>query len=102
MLLLDATNRDIHTSDVCRGSLNASMIRESEIIHDTVRHNAARLIVAHNHPGGDPEPSQEDVVVTRNSVEAGELLDINVIDHSVIGRRQHVSLHERGLDSDVA
>ena len=78
------------------------MIRESEIIHDTVRHNAARLIVARNHPSGDPAPSPEDVAVTRNIVEAGKLLDINVLDHLVIGHRQDVSLCKRGLGFDAA
>ena len=82
--------------------MNASMIRVGEIVRDAVWLNAARLIVARNHPSGDPAPSPEDVAVTRNIVEAGKLLDINVLDHLAIGRRQYVSLRERGMGFDAA
>jgi DNA repair protein RadC len=102
LLPLDTKNRVIHTLDVYHSSLNASMIRVGEIFRDAVRLNAAGLIVAYNHPSGDPAPSPEDVAVTGNIVEAGKLLDINVLDHLVIGHRQDVSLCKRGLGFDAA
>jgi DNA repair protein RadC len=65
-----------------------------------VRTNAAALIVAHNHPSGDPSPSPEDIKVTRQLVKAGKLLDIEVLDHVIIGRQRYVSLKERQLGFD--
>jgi DNA repair protein RadC len=62
-----------------------------------VRRNAASIIVAHNHPSGDPTPSPDDIAVTRAIVEAGKLLDIDVLDHLVIGSGKFVSLKQRGL-----
>jgi DNA repair protein RadC len=68
-----------------------------EVFRDAVRRNSAALIVAHNHPSGDPTPSPEDVLVTRQIVEAGKLLDIDVLDHLILSSRRYVSLRERGL-----
>ena len=79
------------------GSLNASAVRIGELFKHAIRENAAALIVAHNHPSGDPSPSREDVAVTRQIVQAGKLLDIQVLDHVVIGHQRFVSLKERGL-----
>ena len=72
-------------------------MRVGEVFREAIRLNAAALIVAHNHPSGDPTPSPEDVNVTRQIVEAGKLLDIDVLDHLVIGQGRWVSLKERGL-----
>ena len=77
--------------------LNTSLIRIGEVFREAVKANAAGLIVVHNHPSGDPAPSPEDVAVTRALVEAGKLLDVEVLDHLVIGRQRFVSLKERGL-----
>ncbi len=68
-----------------------------ELFREAVKHNAVSLILVHNHPSGDPTPSPEDVAVTREVVQAGKLLDIDVLDHLVIGRQRYVSLKERGL-----
>ena len=68
-----------------------------ELFREAIRLNAAALIVAHNHPSGDPTPSAEDVHVTRQIVEAGKLLNVDVLDHLVIGQQRWVSLKERGL-----
>jgi DNA repair protein RadC len=97
VLLLDTRNRVIGVHEVYKGSLNVSMIRIGEVFREAVRRNCAALIVAHNHPSGDPAPSTEDVNVTRQLVDAGELLDIEVLDHLVIGHGQYVSMKERGL-----
>jgi DNA repair protein RadC len=79
------------------GSLNASLIRVGEIFKEALKRNSAALIVVHNHPSGDPTPSPEDVLVTREIVSAGKLLDIDVLDHLVIGQGRFVSMRERGL-----
>ena len=98
VILLDTRNRMIGSPlEVYHGSLNTSLIRVAEVFREAVKVNAASLIVAHNHPSGDPSPSPEDVAVTRAVVEAGKLLDIDVLDHLVFGRHRFVSLKERGL-----
>jgi DNA repair protein RadC len=98
VLLLDTRNRLMgQPIEVYHGSLNTSLIRTGEIFRDAIKVNAAGIIVAHNHPSGDPSPSPEDVAVTQALVEAGKLLDIAVLDHLVIGRQRFVSLKERGL-----
>jgi DNA repair protein RadC len=97
VLLLDTRNRLLDKVEVYRGSLNTSMIRVGELFREAIKQNAASIIVAHNHPSGDPSPSPDDVAVTRMMVEAGKLLDISVHDHLVIGQNRFVSLKERGL-----
>ena len=96
-LYLDTRNRLLGSETVYVGSLNASHIRVSEVFREAVKRNCASLIVAHNHPSGDPTPSPEDVEVTRLLVAAGKLLDIEVLDHLIIGQQRFVSLRERGL-----
>jgi len=97
VLLLDTRNRVLAAVTVYIGSLNSSLIRIGEIFREAIRQNAAAIIVAHNHPSGDPAPSPEDVAVTRNIISAGKLLDIECLDHLVIGQQRFVSLKERGL-----
>jgi DNA repair protein RadC len=85
---------------IYRGSLNAASMRVAEVFKDAIRANSAAMIVAHNHPSGDPAPSAEDVRVTKSLVQAGKLLDIDVLDHIVIAQNRYVSLKERGLGFD--
>ncbi|HEY5671122.1 MAG TPA: DNA repair protein RadC, partial [Anaerolineales bacterium] len=85
VILLDNRNRMITVEAVYRGSVNSSQVRVGELFKAAVRRNAAALIVVHNHPSGDPTPSPDDVAVTRAIVQAGKLLDIDVLDHLVIG-----------------
>ncbi len=96
-VLLDTKNHVMRIADVYAGSLNAAVVRVGEVFRAAVRANAASIIVVHNHPSGDPTPSPEDVRVTEMIVEAGELLDINVLDHLIIGRNRYTSLKERRL-----
>jgi DNA repair protein RadC len=96
-LLLDTRNRVLKTHTVYIGSLNTASVRVGEVFREAIRANCAALIVVHNHPSGDPTPSPEDVQVTRLIVEAGSLLQIDVLDHLIIGRQRFVSLKERGL-----
>lgn len=94
---LDTRNHVLHIETVYRGSLNSSQIRVGELFKSAIRRSAANIIVVHNHPSGDPTPSPDDVAVTRAIIQAGKLLDIEVLDHIVIGRGRFVSLKERGL-----
>jgi DNA repair protein RadC len=96
-VLLDTRNRWLRTVEVYVGSLNTSVVRIGEVFREAVRANAAAVIVAHNHPSGDPSPSPEDVAVTRALVEAGRLLDIEVLDHVIVCRDRHLSLRQAGL-----
>jgi DNA repair protein RadC len=97
VILLDTRNRVLEIVEVYQGSLNSSPVRVGELFKAAVRRNAAAIIVVHNHPSGDPTPSPDDVAVTRAIVQAGKLLDVDVLDHLVIGGGQCVSLKERGL-----
>lgn len=97
VILLDIRNRVLRIATIYIGSLNTSVVRVGELFRAAIKENAAGLIVAHNHPSGDPSPSPEDVKVTKQIVSAGELLGIQVHDHVVIGRNRYVSLKERGL-----
>ena len=97
VLLLDRRNRVMETVEVYKGSVNSSQVRIGEVFKEAVRKNASALVVVHNHPSGDPTPSPDDVAVTRAIVQAGKLLDVEVLDHLVIGQGKWVSLKERGL-----
>ncbi len=97
VLVLDTKNHVLAMPDVFVGSVNSTTIRTAEVFRDAVRRNAPGIIIVHNHPSGDPTPSAEDAGVTREIVAAGKALDIEVLDHVVIGRNGHVSLKERGL-----
>jgi DNA repair protein RadC len=102
VLFLDTRNRVLGSEPVYKGSLNQSQVRVGEVFREAVRRNCAAVIVAHNHPSGDPSPSPEDVAVTRDLVAAGRLLGIEVLDHLVIGQQRWVSLRERGLGFEAA
>ena len=97
VILLDTRNRVLQIEEVYHGSLNSSQVRVGELFKAAIRRNAAAIIVAHNHPSGDPSPSPDDIAITRAIVQAGKLLDVDVLDHVVIGRGRFVSLKERGL-----
>lgn len=97
VILLDIRNRVEQILTIYRGSLNSSQVRVGELFKAAIRRNAAALIVVHNHPSGDPAPSPDDVALTRAIVQAGKLLDVEVLDHLVIGRGRFVSMKERGL-----
>jgi DNA repair protein RadC len=93
---LNARHQLIARRLVSVGSLSASIVHPREVFQPAVAASAAGLIVAHNHPSGDPEPSPEDVAVTRRLREAGELLGIELVDHVVVAGRGYVSLKARG------
>lgn len=97
VILLDIRNRVEQILTIYRGSLNSSQVRVGELFKAAIRRNAAALIVVHNHPSGDPAPSPDDIALTRAIVQAGKLLDVEVLDHLVIGRGRFASMKERGL-----
>jgi DNA repair protein RadC len=98
MLLLDRRNRVLDIEEIYQGSVNSSQVRVGEIFHAAVGRLASAIIIVHNHPSGDPTPSPDDVAVARAIVQAGKLLDIETLDHLIIGQAgKWVSLKERGL-----
>lgn len=101
VMLLDTRNRVLDVVELYHGSLNTALVRVGEVFKPAVRRNAAAILVVHNHPSGDPTPSPDDVAITRAIVQAGRLLDIDVLDHLVIGQGRFVSLKERGLGFDA-
>lgn len=96
-LHLDAKNRLISREVVSLGHLTSALVHPREVFKAAILANAASIAFVHNHPSGSPEPSREDVEITRRLVKAGELLGIPVLDHVVIATRGHVSLAERGF-----
>ncbi len=97
VVLLNTRNQVMAVPEVYRGSVNTSLIRVSEVFREAVRGNCPALVVVHNHPSGDPTPSSEDVRVTEQIVKAGKLLDIEVLDHLIIGQQRYISLKEQRL-----
>jgi DNA repair protein RadC len=97
VLNLDTRNRVMSLTRLYQGSVNSSQIRVGEVFRQAITDNAPSLVVAHNHPSGDASPSPDDVSVTRAIVQAGKLLDIEVLDHIVVACMGFVSLKERGL-----
>ena len=93
---LNTKNQVIHKQTIFVGSLNASIVHPREVFREGIKRSAASLICFHNHPSGNPTPSQEDIEVTRRLVECGKLLGIDVLDHIVIGDNTYVSLKEKG------
>ena len=97
VLLLDGKNRIIRRVQVSEGSLNQSIVHPREVFSPAVKESAAAMILVHNHPTGDPAPSQEDIAITRRLKEAGEIMGIRVLDHIIIGDGEYLSFVERGL-----
>jgi DNA repair protein RadC len=97
VLLLDRRNRVLEIVEIYQGSVNSSQVRVGEVFRPAIQRLASAIVVCHNHPSSDPTPSPDDVAVTRAIVQAGKLLDIDVLDHLVIAHTRWVSLKERGL-----
>ncbi len=102
VLTLNTRNRILNIHLVYQGSLNSSQVRVGELFKPAILDNAAAIIIAHNHPSGDVTPSPDDVAVTRAIVDAGKILDIDVLDHLVIAGGEFVSLKQRGLGFSIS
>lgn len=97
VILLDSARRVVAIPTIYIGTLNASVLRVAEIYREALLRNCPALLLVHNHPTGDPTPSPEDVEITRTLIAAGSLLDIQLLDHLIIGRQDWSSLKELGL-----
>ena len=100
VLLLNAKNGVLRTRTVYIGNVSAALVRVAELFRDAVRAHAAGLIVVHNHPSGDPEPSPDDLHLTAEAIAAGRLLDIPLRDHVILAANGFVSLRDRGVAFD--
>jgi len=94
---LDSRNQEIKREIVSVGSLNANLVHPREVFEPAVRNLAAQIILAHNHPSGDPEPSEDDLEITKRLVESGKILGIEVIDHIIITKTGFISFKEKNL-----
>ena len=97
VILLDSAQRVITAPTIYIGTINLSVLRIAEIYREAIAHSSPAIILAHNHPSGDPTPSPEDIELTRALATAGQLLDIRFVDHIIIGRQGWVSLREQGF-----
>jgi DNA repair protein RadC len=95
--LLNALHEVMAIETISIGSLNVSIVRPREVFRPAIINSAASVVLVHSHPSGDPEPSEEDVSITKRLVQAGELLGIQVLDHVIVASRGVVSLRERQL-----
>ena len=96
ILCLNTKNKIAGVHTVSIGSLSSSIVHPREVFKAAILNNAASIILMHNHPSGDPEPSREDIEITHRLVNAGNILGINVLDHIIIGDGRYISLKEQG------
>ncbi len=94
ILLLDAKSHLVEKASLYQGTANSSVLRAAEVFRPAIIRNCPGLILCHNHPSGDPTPSKEDIETTKQLVEAGRILDIELVDHIIIGHQRFVSLKE--------
>lgn len=98
-ILITLNTKNIVTGyfEVHRGTINTSLVHPREVFKRALLNNASNIMVAHNHPSGDPNPSKEDIQITERLKEAGNLLGINLIDHIIVGEDKYISLKEKGV-----
>ena len=97
VLLVSTNSEVIDTQEIYKGTVNSAAVRVAEVLKPAVLKNAPSIIVVHNHPSGDPTPSGPDIMITRQIKQAAELMDIELLDHIVIGGPTFVSMKDRGL-----
>ena len=94
---LDTRNQEIKREVISVGTLNANLVHPREVFEPAIQNHCAQIIVAHNHPSGDPEPSEEDLLITKRLVEAGKILGIDLLDHIIVARDSYLSFKEKNL-----
>jgi DNA repair protein RadC len=97
LVILSTRNKIITITNVSTGTLSASLVHPREVFRDAIRHSASSVVLVHNHPSGDPDPSEEDLRITRRLVDAGKIIGIDVLDHIIIGKDRFTSFKEKGL-----
>jgi DNA repair protein RadC len=97
VIMLNTKNCVISTEDVSVGSLNASIVHPREVFCEAIRKHAASIIICHNHPSGDPTPSNEDISITKRLKECGKIIGIELLDHLIIGDGIFISLKDKGV-----
>lgn len=95
VLFADSKNRWLGQQLISKGLLNATLVHPRDIFREALHHNAHAILVAHNHPSGDPQPSQEDLETTRRLIRCGTLMQIELLDHVIVGRTHYTSLREQ-------
>ena len=97
VLLVSTNSEVVGTHEIYKGTVNSAAVRVAEVLRPAIRENCPSIIVVHNHPSGDPSPSGPDIMITRQIKQAAEMMDIELLDHIVIGGRTFVSMKDRGL-----
>jgi len=97
VLFLNARNEMIYKKPMFVGALNANLVNPREIFQEALKQNAASIILAHNHPSGDAEPSEDDLTITKRIIEAGKIMGIDVLDHVIITKNKIFSFKENKL-----
>lgn len=95
--LITLNSRNWSVAETSVGTLNASLVHPREVFAEAIKNKAAQVIVAHNHPSGDPEPSEDDITITKRLVKAGEILGIEVLDHIIVAKDRFLSFKEQNL-----
>ena len=96
-LYLNAKNQLVHKETISMGTLNANLVHPREVFEPALKYSAAQIIAAHNHPSGDPKPSEDDLEVTKRLTEAGKMMGIELMDHVIVSKNSHFSFKEEKL-----
>jgi len=96
-LYLNARNQLVHKETISMGTLNANLVHPREVFEPALKHSAAGIMVAHNHPSGDPKPSEDDLEITKRLAEAGKMMGVELLDHVIIAVNNHFSFKEERL-----
>jgi DNA repair protein RadC len=97
IIILDTKNKVLDVCTISIGSLNSSIVHPREVFHEAVKKSAASILLVHNHPSGETQPSREDINITKRLIEAGELMGIKVLDHIIIGDGVYLSFKEENI-----
>ena len=95
--IIALNSRNYSVAEISIGSLNASIVHPREVFAEAIKSKAASVIFAHNHPSGDPEPSEDDISLTKRLIEAGKILGIEIADHVIIAKDKYLSFKEKGI-----